>query len=305
MNLQTTYPSIGYMIEGVGNMEPATTVWELWDSDKEGPGMNSRNHIMFGSNGAWFYKAILGIVPSPANETIGYKTGYDHLTAGPDVSIVNFFGGKSATAAGRTNTPHGDVNVNWAILEPRLTCQSSSEQESVTFMCTEGVISSVKYSFYGTPTGDCVHGYKGGTCNATNAFKIVHDTCVGKSSCSFTPSNDLFGDPCTGTVKTYAGDITCSVPAPSVTSYSLTVEIPIGSIADIKIPIVPSLRQTAQNIVISEGTGATKTIMWTGGMYIPGIAGITGATFNRMRTAVIVQVMSGKYSFSSFAKLGK
>lgn len=32
------------------------SLWELWDAPKEGPSMNSRNHIMYGSVGAWFYK---------------------------------------------------------------------------------------------------------------------------------------------------------------------------------------------------------------------------------------------------------
>lgn len=34
------YPSFGYEINNV--FEPATTVWELWNSDTTGPGMNSR-----------------------------------------------------------------------------------------------------------------------------------------------------------------------------------------------------------------------------------------------------------------------
>ena len=38
---------VGYMI--ANKYEPATTLWELWNSDDQGPGMNSRNHIMFGS----------------------------------------------------------------------------------------------------------------------------------------------------------------------------------------------------------------------------------------------------------------
>ena len=32
---QNTYPSWGYMVE-----KNATTIWELWNSDTEGPGMN-------------------------------------------------------------------------------------------------------------------------------------------------------------------------------------------------------------------------------------------------------------------------
>ncbi len=55
MASQTTYPSWGYMIEN-----GATTLWELWQL-RTGPSMNSHNHPMFGSVGAWFYKALAGI----------------------------------------------------------------------------------------------------------------------------------------------------------------------------------------------------------------------------------------------------
>ena len=56
----TTYPSYGWMFSN-SVPEIATTLWELWDSPMEGPGMNSRNHIMFGSIGAWFYRDVAGI----------------------------------------------------------------------------------------------------------------------------------------------------------------------------------------------------------------------------------------------------
>jgi alpha-L-rhamnosidase len=52
---KTTYPSWGYMIK-----EGATTMWERWEY-LAGPGMNSHNHIMFGSIDAWFYKTLAGI----------------------------------------------------------------------------------------------------------------------------------------------------------------------------------------------------------------------------------------------------
>eukprot|EP01105_Mastigella_eilhardi_P027283 TRINITY_DN833_c0_g1_i4.p2 TRINITY_DN833_c0_g1~~TRINITY_DN833_c0_g1_i4.p2 ORF type:complete len:441 (+),score=85.14 TRINITY_DN833_c0_g1_i4:1432-2754(+) len=58
---QTTYPSYGYML---GNpAEPATTMWELWDAPSEGPGMNSRNHIMYGSIDSWLYRCVAGVQP--------------------------------------------------------------------------------------------------------------------------------------------------------------------------------------------------------------------------------------------------
>lgn len=54
-----SYPSYGYMFNNP--FENATTLWELWDAPFEGAEMNSRNHIMFGSVGAWFYSHLAGI----------------------------------------------------------------------------------------------------------------------------------------------------------------------------------------------------------------------------------------------------
>ncbi|UCD27823.1 MAG: family 78 glycoside hydrolase catalytic domain [Planctomycetota bacterium] len=63
---QTTYPSWGYMVRN-----GATTVWERWDTDKQGPGMNSRNHFAFGAVGQWFFEALAGINVDPAHP--GFK----------------------------------------------------------------------------------------------------------------------------------------------------------------------------------------------------------------------------------------
>jgi alpha-L-rhamnosidase len=56
---QTSYPSWGYMIK-----ESATTLWERWEYLTEG-GMNSQNHIMLGTVGAYLYKYLAGIKPNP------------------------------------------------------------------------------------------------------------------------------------------------------------------------------------------------------------------------------------------------
>jgi len=55
---QSTYPSWGYMAK-----QGATTIWELWNSDRAGPGMNSRNHFCLGAVGEWFFEALAGIAP--------------------------------------------------------------------------------------------------------------------------------------------------------------------------------------------------------------------------------------------------
>jgi len=63
---QITYPSYGYMFNNP--YENATTLWEILNAPTQGPGMNSRNHIMFGSIGAWFYRYIGGIKPNGLDE---------------------------------------------------------------------------------------------------------------------------------------------------------------------------------------------------------------------------------------------
>jgi alpha-L-rhamnosidase len=62
---KTDFPSYGYMIKNGG-----TTLWELWQK-REGPSMNSHNHPMFGSIGAWLYRALAGI--NMAADSVAFK----------------------------------------------------------------------------------------------------------------------------------------------------------------------------------------------------------------------------------------
>lgn len=92
---QTTYPSWGYMVES-----GATTLWELWQN-KTGPAMNSHNHPMFGSLGAWFYQALAGIDNQPGT------AGYEHIRIEPQ--IVEDL----AWASGTVRTVRGTVSSSW------------------------------------------------------------------------------------------------------------------------------------------------------------------------------------------------
>ena len=71
--VQTTYPSWGHMIAS-----GATTLWELWQN-KTGPSMNSHNHPMFGSVGAYMFKALAGIT------TDATETGYRRIRIAPQM----------------------------------------------------------------------------------------------------------------------------------------------------------------------------------------------------------------------------
>lgn len=80
---QTTYPSWGFMMSN-----GATTIWERWEYET-GYGMNSHNHPMYGSIGAWFYKYLAGISPvEPGYKVFQIKpympAGLDHVSASVD-----------------------------------------------------------------------------------------------------------------------------------------------------------------------------------------------------------------------------
>ncbi len=63
MLTETTTPSYGSWIQ-----QGATTLWEQWT------GWASRNHIMFGDIGAWFYKNLAGInVDDSSSDSIAFK----------------------------------------------------------------------------------------------------------------------------------------------------------------------------------------------------------------------------------------
>jgi len=93
---QTTYPSWGYMVEN-----GATTLWELWQN-KTGPSMNSHNHPMFGSVGAWFYNALAGINLDPA------KPGFERVVIAPQVVR------DLKWASGSLDTIRGTVASSWS-----------------------------------------------------------------------------------------------------------------------------------------------------------------------------------------------
>jgi alpha-L-rhamnosidase len=114
---KTDYPSWGYMIKN-----GATTLWELWQK-REGPSMNSHNHPMFGSVGAWLYKALAGINLAP--ET----TGFEKILIAPQMVR------DLRHASGSTMTVRGEVACSWSRTETSIrvevTIPAGSEAEVV------------------------------------------------------------------------------------------------------------------------------------------------------------------------------
>jgi alpha-L-rhamnosidase len=87
---QTDFPSFGYWVE-LG----ANTMWQNWD------GSQSRNHIMFGSIGDYFYQGLAGINP------LASAPGFTELLLKP------FFPDDMDHLAADHKTPHGWLTTEW------------------------------------------------------------------------------------------------------------------------------------------------------------------------------------------------
>ncbi len=124
---QKTYPSWGYMIE-----HDATTMWELWNSDKEKPeGMNSRNHFAYGSLGEWFYEYLAGIRRDPASE------GFRHFLLAPMPA------GNLTWAEASHNSPYGKIFSRW---------EKTAEQFTLRCTVPANSTAQVRLPLEGKPT---------------------------------------------------------------------------------------------------------------------------------------------------------
>lgn len=98
-----TNPSWCYSV-----LNGATTIWERWDSYKQGekmknPSMNSLNHYSLGSVGEWMFKYCLGILPDIENA--GFK----------EVTLKPYFdtSGKITSAKGHYDSLNGRISAEW------------------------------------------------------------------------------------------------------------------------------------------------------------------------------------------------
>jgi len=94
-------PSWGYMVE-----RGATTIWERWNSDTEGPEMNSRNHFAYGSVGEWLLRYLAGI------DTTVEGAGYRETVVRPHPGRS---GGELTHVRASYESLHGTIVVEWRV----------------------------------------------------------------------------------------------------------------------------------------------------------------------------------------------
>ena len=87
---QTSFPSFGYWVQ-----RGANTMWQNWD------GSQSRNHIMFGSIGDYFYQGLAGINPVTA------APGFQEILLKP------YFASGMSRLHAEHRTPQGWLRTDW------------------------------------------------------------------------------------------------------------------------------------------------------------------------------------------------
>jgi len=269
----TDYPSWGYMI--TNPVEPATTLWELWDTPEEGPGMNSRNHIMFGAVGDWFYKALAGVEQAPGDYD------FEQITITPGI-VGNLRGVQSSFLTSR-----GNISVEWALKGGEAVCGTAAQGYDVKLSCkaigSSGTITGIKFASFGKPNGACGSFNINHQCHDYDSVDIVSKFCVGQSECTIPASEEVF-TACGGHKKLYV-EAVCD--GASDISVNLKAGIPVGAYAAVNLPVL-----SLEHVTVVEGNNT----IYSKGRYVPGVDGVTGASL--VGNKIMINVGSGSYDFT-------
>jgi hypothetical protein len=102
---------------------------------------------------------------------------------------------------------------------PPSTCAEAAENKAANIGCPAGnKITAITFASFGTPTGTCKTGFKvNKACDALHSMSAVQRACVGKPKCAVMATSAAFGgDPCLGTKKMLAVQVTCGASTPAM-----------------------------------------------------------------------------------------
>eukprot|EP00698_Gefionella_okellyi_P008493 TRINITY_DN2105_c0_g1_i1.p1 TRINITY_DN2105_c0_g1~~TRINITY_DN2105_c0_g1_i1.p1 ORF type:complete len:1115 (+),score=230.55 TRINITY_DN2105_c0_g1_i1:139-3483(+) len=188
-------PSFGFMIE-----EGATTLWENWQTTRY-TAYGSRNHIMFGSQSAWYYNHLAGIQQLGGDGGARQPPGWAQISFAPEMTSDSLL-----DVSASIDTLRGTVASSYSRVSSA-PCGIAYENTPLTLTCATGVFTEVVFASYGTPSGTCGN-FQLGSCNAQNTTAVVRELCVGKSACTIPNSDSYWGDPCYMTAKQLAVQMT-------------------------------------------------------------------------------------------------
>ena len=279
---QMDYPSWGYMISN--QFEPATTVWELWNSWEAGPGMNSRNHHMFSSISGWLRTELVGL--SMPTGTYAYN-------------MVDLYPARvlDLTYASVTQEWPKNISLSWervgglqCIKSVTVSTESKHHpllKDHAKITCGESAtIKRIDFASFGIPTGTCGNYAVNEACHHPDSLDYVRDMCVGKAECNVPLWMEKWGDPCPNVeVKWLQIQAQCDDTPNIYHTLKVDTVIPVSSQANLYIPIYD------QEVTIHEG----DSLIWNG---LEGSKGTDAVHVTKVNNDNIkLQFGSGFYSF--------
>lgn len=303
-------------------MEPAVgSLWELWDAPTQGPGMNSRNHHMFSSISAWIVQGVGGVDAAAA--------GAACATAGDDVTDITLaaapvLGVSRATTTLRSHC--GETTLSYkrtggiqCAVAPEGVSSSRPgvpHVDDVEVDCGPGggVITSIDFASWGTPTGGCGDFATAATddagqdgCHAPASVASVQALCLGKAACRVPTHADWWADHGwdsseLGALHTSDEGVCRNRRDPRRLHVQAACSMPHGVVANVTVPVgvrasvsLPAYGASPASLHVSEAVSGA-TLFTSGGATaeVAAAAGVAGAAM-ATREAVDVTVTGGHF----------
>ena len=284
-----SYPSYGYMIHNP--YEPATALWELWNSHNGSASMDSRNHHMFSSISGWMQTDMIGF--QQVKGTFGYQVLDLYPASALDLSAASIqldypkpvkysYHRRGGIQCGKAAEDQSSIN-------PGL-----PKHDGLVISCGEGMISEVTFASYGNPTGVCRQP-RIGSCHSVKSLPFVENECLNKSECKVRTDGDFWGDPCPGEmeVKWLMVVVICKVKGNKndlegrYSSLTVDISVPMQSRAQLNIP-----SYGLSNLQVWDN----ETLVYSNNKIIP-TKGISSAEWVEKDLLRFV-LLSGDYSFT-------
>ena len=279
---QMDYPSYGFMIHN--NLEPATAIWELWNSHNGSAGMNSRNHHMYSSISGWMVTDMAGISVHKGYEEIHFyparALGLSHVSVSlehPKPVHLSWHrnGGIQCAKQAENQSP----------LNPNL-----PKHNDLTISCGDedgGTIEKVLFASYGNPTGHCGGYHKLGSCHVPKSVDVVKKLCLGKRNCIVPTGADFWGNPCPDEVKWLSVSVQCQSEF-IYSSIRVNVSVPMGSRGLLHLPAhgKHNMKLWDEDVMVySESNSLSPTL------------GIISAQWESDSDSLVLELDSGNYNF--------
>ena len=279
---QTDYPSYGFMIHN--DLEPATAIWELWNSHNGSARMDSRNHHMYSSVSGWMVTDMAGLSARRGYEEIHFyparALGLSHVSISleqPKPIHLSWRRSGGVQCAKRAE--------NQSPLRPNL-----PKHDDLSISCGDedgGTIEKVLFASYGNPTGHCGGYHKIGTCHAPNSVDVVEKLCVGKRRCVVPTGADFWGNPCPDMIKWLSVSVQCKSEL-IYSSIRVNVSVPMGSRGHLHLPAHGKRNMKlwdGDQVIFSENYSSNLTF------------GVLSTKWESDSDSLVVELHSGHYDF--------